>query len=263
MKKAQKKKEGAEKALRETETKIENLRKLDTLRAEKIVQESPSKRKEKVWYEKFRWFQSSDGFLVIGGKDAVSNEVLIKKYMENLDIVFHADISGAPFVIIKTEGREVPEQTIFEAAQFAGAYSKAWREMANRINVYWVRPVQVEKSPPIGQYLKKGSFIIRGAKNYLKSVPLRVAIGIREEKEGQIMVIGGPPDAICSQTNNYLEIVPGEQSSSDLAKRIRHLLSSNSIIGIQKKVSAIPIEQIQQFIPSGRANTVEKMPKPS
>ena len=61
----------------------------------------------KEWYEKFRWFTSSDGFLVVAGKDTVSNEVLVKKYATQEDAVFHAEISGAPFVVVKAEGRTI------------------------------------------------------------------------------------------------------------------------------------------------------------
>ena len=75
--------------------------------------EALSKRKvgtgNREWYEKFRWFTSSDGFLVVAGKDTVSNEVLIKKYAKQEDVVFHAEISGAPFTVVKTEGKPSPK----------------------------------------------------------------------------------------------------------------------------------------------------------
>src|SRR3989344_4664974 len=51
------------------------------------------------WYEKFRWFFSSEGFLVIGGRDATSNEVIIKKHTESDDLVFHTDMAGSPFFV--------------------------------------------------------------------------------------------------------------------------------------------------------------------
>ena len=33
----------------------------------------------KNWYERYRWFFTSDGFLVIGGRDAASNSAVSKK----------------------------------------------------------------------------------------------------------------------------------------------------------------------------------------
>jgi len=249
-KKAQRKLEGAEKALCGTRAKIEDLQ--QKKRQIVKVQKPPPVRREKVWYEKFRWFHSSDGSLVIGGKDATTNEILIKKHMEPHDIVFHADIVGAPFVLIKTEGKTPPEQSLKEAAQFAASYSRAWKEMFGVVDVYWFRPKQISKSPPSGQYLKKGSFMIRGAKNYTRNVPLAVAIGVQIKDYARI--IGGPPEAVRNNTKVFVEIVPGEQKSGELAKQIRHILAEKTTKDWRKQILEIPLEEIQVFIPSGKGN---------
>jgi predicted ribosome quality control (RQC) complex YloA/Tae2 family protein len=248
-KKAEKKLLGAEKQLQETRTKIEEAKKQVTLA--KAAQRPLAKRRKREWFEKYRWFRSSDGFLVIGGRDATTNEILIKKRMEPNDIVFHAEIVGAPFVLIKTEGKTAPEQTINEAAQLAASYSRAWKEMLSAINVYWIYPNQVSKSPPSGQSLPKGSFIIRGSKNFVRGVPLRVAVGVKIGDDS-IMVVGGPVEAIVHQTDVYVEIVPGDQKSGQLAKKIRHQLSTKVSEDLKRTVTAIPIEEIQRFIPLGR-----------
>ena len=249
-KKAEKKLKGAEKALRETQARIKEIRQKQV---EKVTEtrKPPPKRRKKAWYEKFRWFYSSDGFLVIGGRDATTNEILIKKHMEPHDVVFHADIQGAPFVLIKTEGKVPPERTLRESAQLAASYSRAWKEMLTAVDVYWISPQQVDKSPPSGQYLKKGSFMIQGSKNYVRNVPLKIAIGIKIE-EGRLVVVGGPPQAISKQTNIYVEMVPGEQKSGKLARRIQHQLARKASKFLQKKISEISLEEIQRFIPLGR-----------
>ncbi|MBT8172231.1 NFACT family protein, partial [Candidatus Bathyarchaeota archaeon] len=174
-KKAEKKLKGAKKTLEDTKAKIESTKKQIVIVKES--QQPLAKRKNKEWFEKFRWVRSSDGFLVLGGRDATTNEILIKKHMDPDDVVFHAEIIGAPFVLIKTEGKNPPERTINEAAQLAASYSRAWKELLRVINVYWIHPKQVSKTPPSGQSLKKGSFMIRGSKNFVRSVPLHVAIG--------------------------------------------------------------------------------------
>jgi len=33
------------------------------------------------WFEKFNWFVSSENYLVLGGRDAQQNELLVKKYL--------------------------------------------------------------------------------------------------------------------------------------------------------------------------------------
>jgi predicted ribosome quality control (RQC) complex YloA/Tae2 family protein len=248
-KKAEKKLKGAEKTLHETEAKIEELEKHVELA--KATQQPLIRRRKKKWFEKFRWFSSSDGLLVIGGRDATTNELLIKKHMEPHDLVFHAEILGAPFVLIKTEGKTSPERTLGEAAQQAASYSRAWREMLTTLNVYWINPHQVSKTPPSGQFLKKGSFMIRGKKHFIRGVPLRIALGAKIG-EDEIRVIGGPVAAINSQTDVYVEIVPGDLKSSQLAKQIRHQLSTKVSEDLKRSITAIPIEEIQRFIPSGR-----------
>jgi predicted ribosome quality control (RQC) complex YloA/Tae2 family protein len=248
-KKAEKKLRGAEKTLHETEAKIEELEKQVGLA--KATLQPLAKRRKREWFEKFRWFRSSDGFLVIGGRDATTNEILIKKYMEPHDVVFHAEILGAPFVLIKTEGKTSPERTIREAAQLSASYSRAWREMLTTLNVYWINPDQVSKTPPSGQFLKKGSFMIRGKKHFIRGVPLQVAIGVKIYKD-EITVIGGPVAAIAHQTDVYVEIVPGELKSSQLSKKVRHQLSTKVSEDLKRSITAIPIEEIQRFIPSGR-----------
>jgi len=248
-KKAERKLDGANKALEETKRKIEELKKQWVTQIKEIPKPLLKARK-KAWYEKFRWFNSSESFLVIGGRDAVSNEILVKKYMEPEDFVFHADIVGAPFVLVKTEGKIPTEQTLKETSEFAASYSRAWKEMLGTVDVYWVKPEQVSKSPPSGQYVEKGAFIIKGTKNYIRNIPLQVAIGIKTEEE-YVKVIGGPVEAIAKQANAYVRIVPGKLTSSKLAKQIRFSLAKKTRELLQKKISEIPIEEIQRFIPLG------------
>ncbi len=62
---------------------------------ERTVPEKPRAKRslalqKKRWYHRFRWFTTSDGVLVIGGRDASQNEELVKKYMEGGDLFVHA-----------------------------------------------------------------------------------------------------------------------------------------------------------------------------
>ena len=81
-KKAKKKLKGAEEALEKSKKKLLKLeQEEDKFRAEEEKKEIKKARKRE-WYEKFHWFISSEGFLCIGGKDATSNEIIIKKHTE-------------------------------------------------------------------------------------------------------------------------------------------------------------------------------------
>lgn len=110
----------------------------------------------KEWYEKFRWMYSSDGFLIIGGKDASQNEILVKKHLEPTDIFAHADLPGGSVVVVKSGGKEIPDRTKAEAAAFAVAFSRAWKAGIGVADGYWVRPDQVTKAPPQGSTLARG-----------------------------------------------------------------------------------------------------------
>ena len=93
--------------------------------------------------------------------------------------------------------------------------------------------------------------MIRGSKNFVRGVPLQVAIGVQTGEE-ETLVVGGPVDAIAFQTKVYVEIVPGEQKSSQLAKKIRHQLSKKVSEDLKRSITAIPLEEIQRVIPLGR-----------
>lgn len=254
-KKAKKKVKGAEKAIRETLCRIEELKRqkivaIDTARP------PITKRRKKAWYEKFWWFHTSESLLVVGGKDAVTNEILIKKHTEPHDFVFHADIAGAPFVLIKTGGKTPSQQSISEAAQLAASHSRAWKAQFGAIDVYWVYPKQVSKTPPSGAYLPKGAFMIRGPKNYVRKTPLRLAIGVDTGAKPP-SVIGGPKEAIKCRTDFYVEIAPGDLSSRKLAGKILQKLEQRASKKLREQLSKIPLEEIQSFIPFGKGETTD------
>jgi predicted ribosome quality control (RQC) complex YloA/Tae2 family protein len=248
-KKEEKRAEGAEKAIEKTQQKIDKAQLQKTVKVE-TVSKPPVKKRKREWYEKFRWFYSSDNILVVGGRDAATNEILIKRHVEPQDIVFHADIAGSPFALVKTGGTPPPDQTLKETAQFTASYSRAWREGLAALDVYWVRPEQVSKTPPSGEYLPHGSFMIYGNKNYVRGSFLEVAVGLKKEN-GNIRVIGGPSEAVASQTKACVQIVPGKESSGKLAKQIRLKLAELASEEARKEVLSVRLEEIQAFLPGG------------
>jgi len=247
-KEAREKIEGLKTAIAETERKIGELQKLGAEAGKQV--RMIAKVRERSWFEKFHWINSSEGFLIIGGRDASTNELLIKRYMNPGDIVLHADFPGAPFVLIKTDGKYPSEQTINEAAQLAASYSRAWREGVTSLDVYWVKPDQISKSAPSGEYLSKGMFMIYGQKNYIRDVPLRISIGITD-KAGQLAIIGGPVSAIASHARYRIDIIPGKQTSGRLTKEILHRLAEKAPTELRGQILKLPLDDVQRFIPAG------------
>jgi len=213
----------------------ESRKKLETQGSEPAGEKALKRKVERKWYEKFRWFTSSQGYLVLGGRDATTNEVLVKKHLEPNDVVLHASIQGAPFFIVKNPGGgEVPSETKKEAAVAAASYSKIWSRGAGSADVYEVRPDQVSKTPPAGEYLSKGAFMIYGEKKWHKGVEVKVAVGVREGG-----VIGGPVAAVAAQTKDYVVVGVGDIPQGALAKKIR------------EKLTGAELDDLQRFLPPG------------
>jgi predicted ribosome quality control (RQC) complex YloA/Tae2 family protein len=263
-KKAKQKSVGAIVALGDSRKRLAQIEK-ELLEAEELknlkpaeIMEALSKRKvkSKEWYEKFRWFTSSDGFLVVAGKDTVSNEVLIKKYTKQEDIVFHAEISGAPFVVVKSEGKPVSEQTLREAGEFAASFSRAWRENAGSADVYWVKLDQLTKSGPSGEFVPHGAFAVVGKRNWMRNVPLRTAVGITVNEETSF--VGGPVDAVKAKTKTYVVMVPGDLTGKELLKQILRFLMLKLPKEHREKAGKTSIEQIREFVPYTKGAITEK-----
>jgi predicted ribosome quality control (RQC) complex YloA/Tae2 family protein len=251
-KKARAKLEGATRALKESEAERANIE-LRKSKTEKRLAKGPVEKKKAEWFEKFRWFISSDGFLVIGGKDAGTNEVLIKKHTDPSDLVLHSSVRGAPFFIIKNpEKKEIPETTKQEAAEAAASYSSAWGDELGSADVYAMRPEQVTKTPQSGEYLTRGAFVIRGEREWFKGIALKVAIGFILNEDGSLEVIGGPESAVRSRTKQYVRLGIGGMKSGDLAAEVKANILRRTNKEDGQRIKKAPLGEIQKWVPSGK-----------
>lgn len=218
-KKARKKLLGVERAMQEQEKQAKK----------KVVTE-----KRKVfWFEKYRWFITSDGFLCVGGRDATTNELVIKKHTEPNDLVLHTDMAGSPFVVIKSEGKEITDQAITEAAQFTACMSRAWKQGLGTLDVFYVKPEQVTKEAQAGESLPRGAFMIRGETKY-KHPELRLHAGVIEHEGNQLFMVG--PEGTIAGDKQVL--VPGTDKTSDVAKQLKKLAPSEDLDAIIKQLPA-------------------------
>ena len=209
-------------------------------------------KEETLWFEKFRWFVSLEGDLVIGGRDSQSNVDIIKKYAKQNDLVFHSEIVGSPFFIIK-EG--ISNTTITETATATASFSRAWKSQSS-VDVYYVKYEQVKKGAPSGMSMPKGSFMIEGKKTILKKVKLELAIGAVMHN-GKYTIMSGPTDAVMRRSLGYVTIQPGKRKASDIAKLIKNKLIlklDNDISEIYKGKS---IDEYLRVLPPGGAEIVD------
>lgn len=207
------------------------------------------KREKKEWYERFRWFDTSEGFLVLGGKDATTNEMLVKKYMDAEDLFFHTQAEGAPVVIAKTGGKDVSEADLKAIAQFAASYSTLWRYGFYEGECYCVTGEQVSKTPPAGEYIKKGSFVVRGKRKYFKAA-LGLCIGI----EGNRLVVR--PEMQKEKLAIRVELEPGgDMEKSELAKELVKFFIEcvKSNTELCEQIAMQGHERIMGFLPSGKS----------
>ena len=212
------------------------------------------------WYERFRWFHTSDGYLVIGGRNADQNEELVKKYMGNHDRFFHTQAHGGPVTLLKAAGPsesadpvDWDDQTLREAAQFAVSYSSDWKDGRGAGDAYMVEPDQVSKTPESGEYIEKGSFVIRGDRTYFEDVPCRVAVGIQCEPVTR--AIGGPPEAITDRAAASVTLEPGMYAQNDAAMMVyRDLKERFADTSFVRKVASA--DQLQEFLPAGGSDII-------
>ncbi len=217
----------------------------------KEEKKSRPKGEQKMWYHKYRHFITSEGFLVVAGKDEQTNENLVKKHTMPSDIVLHAEITGAPFTVIKTD-KEVSDQAIKEAAIFAACYSKAWPMGLGSVDVYWVKPEQVSKDAPSGEYLRKGSFVIKGRKNYIRNVELRICVGITEEGN----LITAPHDSIIRNAKYYVTLFPGD--NKEIGKKVKRKLETMLPAVLKERLKSIKPGEIESRIPSRKGEIMQR-----
>jgi predicted ribosome quality control (RQC) complex YloA/Tae2 family protein len=237
------------------EVQIQELRNQTiSVRKKIIIKQQTSKE----WYERYRWFITTDGLLAIGGRDASSNSAIIRKHLTENDIVFHADVHGSPFFIIKNTGNlEETGLSLQQVAVATVSFSRAWKDGISSADAYWVTPDQIKKGAPPGQYVPKGSFVIEGKRNYMKGLELRMAIGVAR-LENRYTVVCGPADAVKKSAIIHAILLPGGLQPLNVAKKIksefvRILGTSSNNEDLVDFVKTIMLEDFLRLMPSGQS----------
>jgi predicted ribosome quality control (RQC) complex YloA/Tae2 family protein len=214
------------------------------------------KQSSKEWYERYRWFVTGDGLLAIGGRDASSNSALVRKHMTEDDIVFHAEVHGSPFFIVKNaaaparEGRI--ENSLAQVAQATVAFSRAWKDGLSSADAYWVFPEQIKKGAPTGQFLPKGSFVIEGKRSYVKGVEVRLALGITVINERHALVCG-PEDAVKKSALLYAVLQQGGNDPMSAAKKAKAALVGAADETLAETIKQVSLDDFVRALPTGQS----------
>lgn len=240
-KKCKRKIEGAKKAIQDTKEEIEKGKK----RRETVKKKKPT---AKYWFDRYKWFITSKGEIAVAGKDAKTNEEVVKKYLEKYDRYAHADAGGAPSVVVKKEDEDISEHTLKEACQYAVLHSKEWKRGIAAGRAYWVKPNQVSKTAEAGESLPTGAFVIRGKRNYMDDLKLKAAL-VEIEYEGKKKVMCAPAYSLEDREDEiikkYVTFIPGKKDVNEFAKEMSEHFK-------------VPIDEIQKILPPGDIKVVEK-----
>ena len=218
-----------------------------------VIKEQTSKE----WFERYRWFVTTDGLLAIGGRDASSNSALIRKHLTEHDVVFHAEVHGSPFFVVKNAAAAAQdgsaEPSLAQVAQATVAFSRAWKDGLSSADAYWVMPEQVKKGAPTGQFLPKGSFVIEGKRSYLKGVEIRLAIGIIEMNGKQTLVCG-PEPAVKKRSLVYAVLMQGGMDPMNAAKKVKSELVKAAGDGdLGEYIKRISLDDFVRALPTGQS----------
>eukprot|EP01137_Pigoraptor_chileana_P019675 Opistho-2@81013 len=179
------------------------------------------KMRKPFWFEKFVWFVSSDNYLVIAGRDMQQNELIVGRHLKKGDIYVHADLSGAASCVVKNPSRDgsiPPPRTLQEAGSLAVCCSAAW-DAKIVTGAWWVHDDQVSKTPPTGEYLPTGSFMIRGKKNFLPPAHLVLGFGfLFRLEDGSVAAHAGERKAVDTEPLAAIAhtVVEAEEAAEEL-----------------------------------------------
>jgi predicted ribosome quality control (RQC) complex YloA/Tae2 family protein len=245
----------AERKIPTAEASIEDIRlQLANVEAKKGVlladDEVKVLKRPRKWFEKYHWTHTTNNFLVIAGKDARTNEELVRKRLADEDLYFHASIQGASHTILllNSADGEPTEEDLIDAATIAGSYSRAWKSGTGAIDVYHVLGDQVSFSAPSGEYVPKGGAIVRGRRTTQSGVLLTIGIGV-VFSESWAQIIAGPPGAIQRKCKYHVTLIPGDIRKSKIAKQIRAIFMKKAEEMEIRLIKALDLNEFVSFIP--------------
>ncbi|MCI4362161.1 MAG: NFACT family protein [Thermoplasmata archaeon] len=240
-KRAQSKLAGAVSALADSDARLAQSATALLEVSAKATTEVAARRRTPNWFERYRWFFSSEGILVIGGRDAATNDLLVRRYLNPGDRYVHADIHGAASVIVKHPAPGEPawtDLTIAEAAQWAIAFSKAWRAGLASASAFAVEADQVSKSAASGEFVPRGAWVIHGTKQIFKDLPTELGLGTVSDR-GDTLWNVAPPRALEKRGTLLYLLSPGPE---------KERLDRESQLA---RDAGVPRDRLQSLLPSG------------
>ncbi len=174
-------------------------------------------------HEKYRWFYTSSNKLVIGGKNALQNEEIVRNLIKSGKnyIVMHTKTPGSPFSIIQSES--ATETDLEEIAIFTACFSRAWKEKKLKTIVDIFRASQIVKR----KTMKLGTF---GIISQVTSRNVELKLYLTKQKNKLRAVPQFVKKSLC--------IIPGNVNKDEVAEQIAEKLK-------------VKFEEVLQALPTG------------
>lgn len=181
-------------------------------------------------YRKYRWFFTSSGKLVIGGKSAEQNELLLREIKEsgkNFRIM-HTSNPGSPFCVILSDLESVTEQDQKECAIFTACFSKAWKEATKETRVDIFSSSQLLKN----KKMKQGTWGVLGK---VEKITVSLELALTNQKN---ILRAVPESSVKDKKNILLRIMPGNTPKEDMPKKLESVFGRR--LNKEALLSALP-----------------------
>ncbi len=182
-------------------------------------------------YKKYRWFFTSSGKLVMGGKNAEQNDELLKRVKKSKEeyYVMHTSHPGSPFSVIIGKLEKISKNDLDECAIFTGCFSRAWKDGKKKTKVHIFNSEQLYKD----KNMKEGTWGVRG-KVKEKEVELNLVLTKQDN------VYRAVPEKTVPKKDMLLKISPGSVDKAKILEKLRIEIDDD-----------FPEEQMLSALPSG------------
>jgi len=180
-------------------------------------------------YMSYRWFFTSDGNLVVGGKSEDQNEAVLKHFRKPNYTVMHTSAPGSPFMII--QDNDPSKNDLEECAIFTACFSKEWKSGKKNIDIDVFKGIDIYKD----KSMKTGTFGVKKKKKIKAKPELMVII-----QKGKIKAV---PKAQRAE-ENLAVIKQGKIGKEEAAEKIAKKIKDKYLLPVSK-------EEVMRAIPSG------------
>ncbi|MEK6936356.1 MAG: NFACT RNA binding domain-containing protein [Nanoarchaeota archaeon] len=184
----------------------------------------------KIDYKNYRWFFTSDGSLVIGGKSDEQNELVLNNFLKPNYIIMHTSAPGSSFMIIQSD--KPSKNDIEETAIFTGCFSKQWKTGSKKIDIDIFKGSQIYKI----KSMKTGTFGVKGDKKTIKINPELILV----IQNGKFRAV---PSTI--KEKKLAEIKQGNLSKEEASEKLAKIIKDKFHLPVHK-------DEIMQAIPSDK-----------